>query len=149
MSKSVVVYSQPDCPPCEWTKDFLTRNGIEFTVKDVRADAKAREELLAIGFRSTPVTIIDGTAVAGAVHARAIDNVDLWTGWNDAVYCSNTCGSWVYVTIRVTEYHAFSCNQSYLTSFWVAPYDNVFVGWTGYCGGDIEDVGYCLIRATY
>lgn len=83
------------------------------------------------------------------VHARAIDNVDLWTNWNDAVYCSNTSGWWIFVTVQVTEYHAFSRNQSYVTTFWVAPYDDVFVGWTGYCGGDIEDVGYCLIRAAY
>lgn len=66
----VIVYSQPDCPPCEWTKDFLKRNGIEFTVKDVRADAKAREELLAMGFRSTPLTVIDGTAVSGFDQSR-------------------------------------------------------------------------------
>lgn len=66
----VTVYSQPDCPPCEWTKDFLTRNGIEFTVKDVRADEFAREELRTMGFRSTPVTVIDGTAVVGFDQTR-------------------------------------------------------------------------------
>jgi glutaredoxin len=69
----VTVYSQPDCPPCEWTKDFLARNGIVFTVKDVRADAVAREELLAMGFRSTPVTVIDGTAVAGFDQSRLME----------------------------------------------------------------------------
>ena len=69
----VVVYSQPDCPPCEWTKDFLKRNGIEFTVKDVRADVNAREELLAMGFRSTPVTVINGTAVPGFDRARLLE----------------------------------------------------------------------------
>lgn len=69
----VVVYSQPDCPPCEWTKDFLSRNKIEYIVKDVRSDVNAREELLALGFRSTPVTVIDGTAVAGFDQSRLME----------------------------------------------------------------------------
>jgi glutaredoxin len=61
----VIVYSQPDCPPCEWTKEFLSRRGIAFTVKDIRVDPVAREELLSLGFKSTPVTFVDGVAVVG------------------------------------------------------------------------------------
>ena len=33
--------------------------------KDVRADQAALKELLAMGYQSTPVTIIDGQAVVG------------------------------------------------------------------------------------
>ena len=33
--------------------------------KDIRADKSALEELIKLGFRATPVTIIDGEAVAG------------------------------------------------------------------------------------
>jgi glutaredoxin len=73
----VIVYSQPDCPPCEWTKDFLAHSGIEHTVKDVRTDAKAREELLAMGFRSTPVTVIDGRAVPGFDRVRLMELLSL------------------------------------------------------------------------
>lgn len=61
----VIVYSQRDCPPCEWTKEFLTRRGVVYTTKDIRTDEAAREELLAMGFKSTPVTTIDGVAVVG------------------------------------------------------------------------------------
>lgn len=77
MPMEVIIYSQPECPPCEWTKDYLTRNGIEFTVKDVRADRIAHEELLAMGFRSTPVTVIDGTAVAGFDQSRLAELLSL------------------------------------------------------------------------
>jgi len=62
---NVIVYSQPDCPPCEWTKDFLNRRGIAFTVKDIRVDEAARHELLSMGFKSTPVILVDGVAVVG------------------------------------------------------------------------------------
>ena len=33
--------------------------------KDIRADKSALDELIKLGFRATPVTIIDGEAVAG------------------------------------------------------------------------------------
>lgn len=36
-----------------------------FTVKDIRADQAALQELLRLGFRATPVAIIDGEAVVG------------------------------------------------------------------------------------
>ncbi len=61
----VIVYSQPDCPPCKWTKDFLARRGIPYTLKDIRADQSAHNELVALGFKSTPVTLVDGIAVVG------------------------------------------------------------------------------------
>jgi hypothetical protein len=34
-------------------------------VKDIRADRQALEELIKLGFRATPVTLIDGEAVVG------------------------------------------------------------------------------------
>jgi glutaredoxin len=38
---------------------------VQFTAKDIRADKSAMEELVKMGFRSTPVTLIDGEAVLG------------------------------------------------------------------------------------
>lgn len=69
---NVTVYSQPDCPPCEWTKDFLSRRGIPYTLKDIRADQAAHDELLALGFKSTPVTVVDGIAVVGFDQERLL-----------------------------------------------------------------------------
>ena len=56
--------------PCDWTKEFLSRNGIAHIVKDVEADPTALEELLAYGFRTTPVTVIDGATVKGFDQER-------------------------------------------------------------------------------
>ncbi len=38
--------------------------------KDIRADRTALDELIKLGFRATPVTIIDGEAVAGFDPAK-------------------------------------------------------------------------------
>lgn len=36
-----------------------------FVAKDIRADKSALDELIKMGFRATPVTIIDGESVVG------------------------------------------------------------------------------------
>lgn len=41
-------------------KEFLTKKGIEFEVKDVHKDRRAQEEMVAMGIMSIPVTRIDG-----------------------------------------------------------------------------------------
>jgi hypothetical protein len=39
--------------------------GISFESKDIRADRQALEELLKLGLKATPVTVIDGEVVVG------------------------------------------------------------------------------------
>ncbi len=46
-------------------KEFLSREGYTFTVRDVDEDAAAYDELTARGFLAVPVTIIDEVAVRG------------------------------------------------------------------------------------
>ena len=51
-------------------KEFLSREGHPFTVKDVEEDHDAYSELLALGFRSVPVTVVNGQAVKGFDEAQ-------------------------------------------------------------------------------
>jgi glutaredoxin-like protein NrdH len=51
-------------------KEFLSRAGHGFTVRNVDEDDRAYDELLALGFRTIPVTVIDGRAVTGFDRAR-------------------------------------------------------------------------------
>ncbi|MBS4761557.1 glutaredoxin-like protein NrdH [Carnobacteriaceae bacterium zg-ZUI252] len=60
MSKPVTVYSKPNCMQCNFTKQFLLDNDIDFIVKDVEEDAVALEEVKALGFSSLPVVVIEG-----------------------------------------------------------------------------------------
>ena len=46
-------------------KEFLSREGHGFTVRNIEDDESAYEELLALGFRVVPVTMINGHAVPG------------------------------------------------------------------------------------
>ena len=46
-------------------KEFLSRNRQTFTVRNIEDDPEAYDELLAMGFKVVPVTIIDGQAIKG------------------------------------------------------------------------------------
>jgi glutaredoxin len=46
-------------------KELLSREGYPFTARNVEEDHEAYSELLALGFRSVPVTVIDGRGIKG------------------------------------------------------------------------------------
>ena len=62
---NVTVYTMHGCNACNHAKEFLTRNGVEFTERNVSDDAEAREELLAMGYRAAPVIKVDDQAMLG------------------------------------------------------------------------------------
>ncbi len=46
-------------------KEFLSRAGLSFTVRNVDEDERAYSELIALGFRSVPVTFVGSRAITG------------------------------------------------------------------------------------
>ena len=46
-------------------KEFLSRAGKSFTVRVVDEDQKAYDDLIALGYRSIPVTVIGETVIQG------------------------------------------------------------------------------------
>jgi glutaredoxin len=46
-------------------KEFLSREGVAFTARNVDEDDRAYDELLARGFRTIPVTMIGDRAIRG------------------------------------------------------------------------------------
>jgi glutaredoxin len=46
-------------------KEFLSRAGQSFTVRLIDEDVKAYDDLLALGYRTVPVTVIGDTAIKG------------------------------------------------------------------------------------
>ncbi len=50
--------------------EYLTSNGVAFTIKDVMIDEEARDELLDLGVRSAPALVVDGKVVVGFDKAR-------------------------------------------------------------------------------
>lgn len=64
--KKITVYTQPDCPPCEITKRFLTEYGFSYEVKNIKTDQKARMELIeTYQSYSTPTIIIGEKVITG------------------------------------------------------------------------------------
>lgn len=59
---TITVYSKPACVQCTATTRALDRQGIDYTVVDVSADAAAYELVQGLGYRQVPVVI------AGEVH---------------------------------------------------------------------------------
>jgi glutaredoxin len=46
-------------------KEFLSRHGRAFLVRDVDEDDTAYDELIGLGYRAVPVTVVGGRAVVG------------------------------------------------------------------------------------
>jgi len=62
---NVTVYTMHGCSACNRAKEFLARNGVQFTELNVSDDTKAREELLAMGYRAAPVIKVDNQTMLG------------------------------------------------------------------------------------
>jgi len=62
----ITIYTQPDCPPCEITKMFLTEYGLSYETKNIKTDKKARMELVQkYQSYSTPTIVIGDTVITG------------------------------------------------------------------------------------
>jgi glutaredoxin len=46
-------------------KEFLSREGVPFTARNVDEDDRAYDELIALGFRTIPVTIAGAEKIGG------------------------------------------------------------------------------------
>ena len=46
-------------------KAWLSQEGVDFTAKDVEEDDSAYDELIALGSRTVPTTVVNGVAVKG------------------------------------------------------------------------------------
>jgi len=73
MAKQVTLFTQTGWAPCHSEKEYLSQKGIQFTEKNIRDDPAALQELLALGARATPVTVIDGQVVMGFDRTRIDD----------------------------------------------------------------------------
>jgi glutaredoxin len=74
----VRVFWQPGCTSCLRTKEFLTRNGVDFESINVHGNAAGMEELRKLGARSVPVVARGGEFV----FAQAIGDVIKFLGLN-------------------------------------------------------------------
>ena len=62
---NIVVFSGSHCAACDRVKAFLSNAGHTFTVRSIDEDDRAYDELLALGCRSIPVTVVGDTVITG------------------------------------------------------------------------------------
>jgi len=63
--KRVLLYSQPGCPPCFASMQFLKASQVAFEYKDVQADPTALRELMELNSRSTPTIVVGEEVMIG------------------------------------------------------------------------------------
>jgi glutaredoxin-like protein NrdH len=62
---SITVYSKPSCVQCDATYRALNKQGLEYDVVDITADAEALESVKALGYQQAPVVFADGDHWSG------------------------------------------------------------------------------------
>lgn len=74
MKRRVLIFTQPDCPPCFVVKTLLECMGVEFEERDISRDQSAVEELKAYGSHSTP-TVVVGEQVLVGFDPKRLDQI--------------------------------------------------------------------------
>jgi glutaredoxin len=59
-------------------KELLSREGVPFTAYNVDEDDRAYDQLLALGLRTVPVTLIAGRTLKGFDPVALADAVSAW-----------------------------------------------------------------------
>jgi glutaredoxin len=59
-------------------KELLSREGVPFTAYNVDEDDRAYDQLLALGLRTVPVTLIAGRTLKGFDPVELADAVSAW-----------------------------------------------------------------------
>jgi glutaredoxin-like YruB-family protein len=66
MKPKVVLFSHPDCPPCQVLKIFLEEKGVEFEERDITQDPSAVRDLTEkYKSHSTPTLVIGDKVLIG------------------------------------------------------------------------------------
>jgi glutaredoxin-like protein NrdH len=55
MTAAVTLFTKPNCPQCNLTKNVLVAEGIPHEVRDVTTDPQAHEFVTGLGYKAAPV----------------------------------------------------------------------------------------------
>ena len=57
----IKIYTKPNCVACNFTKNFISNNGIEAEFIDVTQDEQALSYIKNLGYNAMPVVYVDET----------------------------------------------------------------------------------------
>jgi glutaredoxin len=73
----VIVFTQQDCPPCGWVKNFLVQRGVEFEERNIDSGLSvARELTQKYKSQSTPTVVIGEQVLIGYDPERLLQLLD-------------------------------------------------------------------------
>ncbi|USG66338.1 glutaredoxin family protein [Brevibacillus ruminantium] len=59
MARTIIVYTQQTCGPCQEEKMWLTQQNVSFEDRDIRENDIFFQEAISLGANMTPVTLIE------------------------------------------------------------------------------------------
>lgn len=66
LQSKVIVFTQQDCPPCAWVKNFLAQRGVQFEERSIDAGCSVVRELTQkYKSQSTPTVVIGDDVLIG------------------------------------------------------------------------------------
>jgi glutaredoxin len=69
----IIVFTQQDCPPCGWVKNFLSERGVEFEELSIDSGfAVVRELTQTYKSQSTPTVVIGDQVLIGYDPERLV-----------------------------------------------------------------------------
>ena len=68
--KTIVLFHGAGCSACHEQIQFFAHHDIKYTAKDVVSDVMARQELVRLGSKTLPTTVIDGNVIVGFEKQR-------------------------------------------------------------------------------
>ncbi len=69
----VIVFTQQDCPPCSWVKNFLVQRGVEFEERSIDSGSGVvREMTQKYKSQSTPTVVVGDEVLIGYDPERLV-----------------------------------------------------------------------------
>lgn len=65
IAMEVIVFYGNGCSACHDEMELLKTKNVTFTARNVSTDSAARKELIAMGSKTVPTTLVDGEMVVG------------------------------------------------------------------------------------
>ena len=59
MASNIIIYTQDECPPCTFVKNYLSEHDIEYTEKNIK-NAQYRNEMINYDAFATPFILLKG-----------------------------------------------------------------------------------------
>jgi glutaredoxin-like protein NrdH len=71
----VTVWSKPSCVQCNATKNWLSKNNIDYIEKDLLADPNTLEAFRELGISSAPVVEFEGVKTFGGFQPDRLQEI--------------------------------------------------------------------------